>query len=386
MGSIQIIFAAYCVVLCVLQMLVLSSEQFTITGLERPVLAPLGGILELSCQLSPPQNAQQMEIRWFRNRYTEPVYLYRNGKDLHGETISKYVERTELLKHDIGKGKVTLRVFKVTVDDDGSYHCVFKDGIFYEEHITEVKVTATSSDIKIIMHPPNIKGVMLECHSRGWFPQPHMEWRDSNGQVIPATSKSQSQDENKLFNMTMNLFADVGLHQIVTCYIQNLLTHQEESISIVLTVPISDQHFELDTLYLEDISVILCVVIVFNLKLNLLTYYRLERKYDGCTPGCKACFYILKIIIIILPFVFTFGCYNAIFLKYHQLQKKVSIPDPLYYFYTSWLVNMEMLGVFLVFFPTFINLIEFSQFIKTVPKPIWLCQENMREDDAIRHR
>ncbi|NP_001335283.1 selection and upkeep of intraepithelial T-cells protein 3 isoform c precursor [Mus musculus] len=318
--------------------------------------------------------------------------------------------------------------------------------------------SATSSDIKIIMHPPNIKGVMLECHSRGWFPQPHMEWRDSNGQVIPATSKSQSQDENKLFNMTMNLFADVGLHQIVTCYIQNLLTHQEESISIVLTgdlfswkidwililsiiacvmipysmtsylqqhlihgscsqrshhwrknamvcmssviaiigsmlilhlkqrVPISDQHFELDTLYLEDISVILCVVIVFNLKLNLLTYYRLERKYDGCTPGCKACFYILKIIIIILPFVFTFGCYNAIFLKYHQLQKKVSIPDPLYYFYTSWLVNMEMLGVFLVFFPTFINLIEFSQFIKTVPKPIWLCQENMREDDAIRHR
>lgn len=50
---------------------------------------------------------------------------------------------------------------------------------------------------------------------------------------------------------------------------------------LLFTVPISDQHFELDTLYLEDISVILCVVIVFNLKLNLLTYFRLERKYDG---------------------------------------------------------------------------------------------------------
>lgn len=82
-----------------------------------------------------------MEIRWFRNRYTEPVHLYRNGKDLHGETISKYVERTELLKDAIGEGKVTLRIFKLTADDDGSYHCVFKVGEFYEEHITEVKVT-----------------------------------------------------------------------------------------------------------------------------------------------------------------------------------------------------------------------------------------------------
>lgn len=117
------------------------TEKFTVTGLQRPVLAPLGGNVELSCQLSPPQQAQHMEIRWFRNRYREPVYLYRNGKDLHGETISKYVERTELLKDDIGKGKVTLRIFKLTADDDGSYHCVFKVGEFYEEHITEVKVT-----------------------------------------------------------------------------------------------------------------------------------------------------------------------------------------------------------------------------------------------------
>nr|2N4I_A Chain A, Selection and upkeep of intraepithelial T-cells protein 1 [Mus musculus] len=119
----------------------MSSEPFIVNGLEGPVLASLGGNLELSCQLSPPQQAQHMEIRWFRNLYTEPVHLYRDGKDMFGEIISKYVERTELLKDGIGEGKVTLRIFNVTVDDDGSYHCVFKDGDFYEEHITEVKIT-----------------------------------------------------------------------------------------------------------------------------------------------------------------------------------------------------------------------------------------------------
>ncbi|XP_051027091.1 selection and upkeep of intraepithelial T-cells protein 2-like [Acomys russatus] len=356
MGATGICLAAHCIVLCLLQMTALSSERFTVTGLQRPVLAPLGGVLDLSCQLSPPQQAQHMEIRWFRNHYTQPVHLYRNGKDLHGDTISKYVERTELRKDDIGKGKVTLRIFKVTAADDGSYHCLFKDGEFYEEHITEVKVTATSSDIQILMHPPNIKGVMLECHSGGWFPQPHVKWRDSKGDVIPATSKSHSQDENKLFNMTMALLIKAGSHHNVTCYIQNPLTHQEESISIVLSgelfswkivwiiilstiavvlvtfcvtsciqqhiihgshcgriyywlkgvkvllisviaiagmmlilhlkqrVSVSDPHFELDTLWLEDISVVLCVLIVFIIKIISCIAFRLEENEQS--PNC----------------------------------------------------------------------------------------------------
>jgi hypothetical protein len=112
-----------------------------VIGSQRPILATLGGNVELNCQLSPPQQAQHMEIRWFRNRYTQPVHLYRNGKNLHGETMSKYVERTELLTDAFNEGKVILRILNVTVDDGGAYHCVFKDGEFYEEHITEVKVT-----------------------------------------------------------------------------------------------------------------------------------------------------------------------------------------------------------------------------------------------------
>ncbi|GAB1288748.1 Selection and upkeep of intraepithelial T-cells protein 5 [Apodemus speciosus] len=234
MGAIGVPLIVYCIVLSLLQMVALSSEQFTVNGLQQPVLAPLGGNMEISCHLSPPQQAKHMEICWFRNRYTEPIYLYRNGKDLLGETISKYVERTELLKDDIGKGQVTLRIFNVTATDDGSYHCFFKDDKFYEEHITVVKVIATSSDIQILMHAPNTKGVMLECHSGGWFPKPHIEWRDSKGEFIPATSKSHSQDENKIFTMKMSLLIEDNSHWNVTCYIQNLVTHQEESISIVL--------------------------------------------------------------------------------------------------------------------------------------------------------
>ena len=115
--------------------------QFTVTGLQGLIVAPLGGVVELSCQLSPPKSAEHMEIRWFRDRYTQPVHLYRNGRDLYRETISRYVERTELLKGAIREGKVTLRIFNVSVDDHGQYHCYFRDGDFYDEAIEEVKVT-----------------------------------------------------------------------------------------------------------------------------------------------------------------------------------------------------------------------------------------------------
>uniref|UniRef100_A0A8I6AJR2 Ig-like domain-containing protein n=1 Tax=Rattus norvegicus TaxID=10116 RepID=A0A8I6AJR2_RAT len=347
MGARGVPLIVHCVALYLLQMVALTSEQFTVNGLPSPVLAPLGGNLELSCQLSPPQQAMHMEIRWFRNRYSELVYLYRNGKDLLGETIYNFVERTELLKDDIGKGKVILRIFKVTADDGGYYHCFFKDDKFYEEHIIEVKVTATSSDIRILMHPHNTEGVMLECHSRGWFPKPHMEWRDSKGNFIPATSESHSQDENKLFNMTMNLLIKVSSTWNVTCYLQNLLTHQEESISIVLPVPDSDQYVELDTLCLEDISVILCVLIVFNIKLMSLIYFRMYGKYDGYLPRGEACECILYNILRVSQLLFFIVCSAIILLMYLKLQNEVSFSDPLFSLYKSWMVNIEMVLSFL---------------------------------------
>uniref|UniRef100_I3MYZ5 Butyrophilin-like protein 2 n=1 Tax=Ictidomys tridecemlineatus TaxID=43179 RepID=I3MYZ5_ICTTR len=191
---------------------------------------PNWNVLCSICQLSPPQSAQHMEIRWFRNRYTQPIYLYKAGKDLYGETTSRYVERTELLKDAIGEGKVTLRIFNVSVDDDGQYHCFFRDGDFSEEDIIEVKVT----DIQIFVHPPNTKGLIMECHSGGWFPQPQMDWRDSRGDILLPTSKSHSQDGDKLFNMKMTLLLRDAHSGNVACYLRNPLTGQEERTSIVL--------------------------------------------------------------------------------------------------------------------------------------------------------
>nr|A8MVG2.2 PUTATIVE PSEUDOGENE: RecName: Full=Putative selection and upkeep of intraepithelial T-cells protein 1 homolog; Short=Skint-1; AltName: Full=Skint-like pseudogene [Homo sapiens] len=216
-----------------------------------------------------------MEIRWFQSHYTRPVYLYKDGKDLYGETISKYVERTELLKEAIGEGKVTLRILNVSADDDGQYHCFFKDRNVYEESITEVKVTATSLEIQILIHPPNSKGLLVECNSEGWLPQPQMEWRESRGEIIPPASKSHSQDRNRLFTMKMSLLLRDSSHGNITCYLQNPVTGQEERTSIVLP----DKLFPWNSIWILILVAILAVLLFFIMLPSVELQQREQRNW-----------------------------------------------------------------------------------------------------------
>ncbi|KAG3283110.1 hypothetical protein H1C71_033655 [Ictidomys tridecemlineatus] len=266
METTRVLFFRLFLVLYLLQMVTPSSGE------------PIDNEVEEICQLSPPQSAQHMEIRWFRNRYTQPIYLYKAGKDLYGETTSRYVERTELLKDAIGEGKVTLRIFNVSVDDDGQYHCFFRDGDFSEEDIIEVKVTATSSDIQIFVHPPNTKGLIMECHSGGWFPQPQMDWRDSRGDILLPTSKSHSQDGDKLFNMKMTLLLRDAHSGNVACYLRNPLTGQEERTSIVL----ADELFSQKKIWII-IIITLATVLISSIAFPSVVFYCQQEQGRCCS-------------------------------------------------------------------------------------------------------
>ena len=55
--------------------------------------ALVGGRAELSCQLSPPQSAEHMQVGWFQEYYSQLVYLYKDGEeDAQGKPPS-YVSR-----------------------------------------------------------------------------------------------------------------------------------------------------------------------------------------------------------------------------------------------------------------------------------------------------
>uniref|UniRef100_A0A8C3FUP6 Ig-like domain-containing protein n=1 Tax=Chrysemys picta bellii TaxID=8478 RepID=A0A8C3FUP6_CHRPI len=99
----------------------LVSAQFTVIGPSQPATAIVGEDIVLSCHLSPPMSAENMEVRWFRSHYSYLVHHYRDGKDQTENQMPEYTGRTEFLKVDIRNGSVALRLHNIRPTDEGRY-------------------------------------------------------------------------------------------------------------------------------------------------------------------------------------------------------------------------------------------------------------------------
>ncbi|XP_025772958.1 myelin-oligodendrocyte glycoprotein [Puma concolor] len=114
--------------------------QFRVLGPGHPIRALVGDEAELPCRMHPGKNATGMEVGWYRPPFSRVVHLYRNGRDQDAEQAPEYRGRTELLKDNMGEGKVTLRIRKVRFSDEGGFTCFFRDHSYQEEAAMELKV------------------------------------------------------------------------------------------------------------------------------------------------------------------------------------------------------------------------------------------------------
>ncbi|XP_023608588.1 selection and upkeep of intraepithelial T-cells protein 1-like [Myotis lucifugus] len=128
-----------CFVTFLLLQMVLTSEQFTVHTSRSLQVVLVGGHTELSCQLSPPESAEHMQVGWYRDHY-QPISVYKKEKKLSGKSTQNYTNHTVLLKDALGEGKMTLRIHNVSITDEGKYHCFFKDGDISEEAVVDLKV------------------------------------------------------------------------------------------------------------------------------------------------------------------------------------------------------------------------------------------------------
>ncbi|KAF6345636.1 hypothetical protein mRhiFer1_015337 [Rhinolophus ferrumequinum] len=226
--------SGYFVAILLLLMVAPTSEHFTVSSSRSHQVAMLGGHAELSCQLSPPQNAEHMNVGWYRDHYSQLVHVYEHRKKLSGKNTQNYVNRTVLLMDALGEGKMTLRIHNISVFDEGQYHCFFQDDDTYEEATTDLKVAALGMNIQINLQVSDTKDIIVECSSGGWFPQALMELRDSRGNVIPPSSKISSQDVAGLLHLKMSVLLKNNTHRSVTCCFHNPVTSQKKRAGIVL--------------------------------------------------------------------------------------------------------------------------------------------------------
>ncbi|XP_045712966.1 selection and upkeep of intraepithelial T-cells protein 7-like [Phyllostomus hastatus] len=269
-------FSGYYVGFLFLQVMTSTPEKWTVITPMGHLVATVGGQAELSCQLSPPQSAEHMEVSWFQGNHSKLVHLYRDGHEVNGNAALEYADRIEFVKEAIGDGKVTLRLHNISISDNGPYQCSFKDSEFRGEAVMNLSVTALGLETQIYIQVPSTGGLTLECNSGGWFPQPQMEWRDNKGEVVPHLSKSYSQDEAGLFYVKMIVFLQNKSQGNVICYIHNPLSGEGKQINVFLAVSLSDPLFFLYNDWIQDISKMVIVLMTFYSVLILSLYLTIK--------------------------------------------------------------------------------------------------------------
>ncbi|KAK7175610.1 hypothetical protein R3I93_002518 [Phoxinus phoxinus] len=158
------------------------SEQYEVLGPADPVFAVAGEDVILPCFIKPSISVVDMRVEWFRLDRKDSVHLYEDHDDRNTDQIQSYRGRTKLILQELQRGNASLKLSTVQISDEGSYRCFVQSESCFGDATVVVSVEAVG-------RPPVITvdgfdrsgGLHLQCESAGWYPEPDLEWLDSEG-------------------------------------------------------------------------------------------------------------------------------------------------------------------------------------------------------------
>ncbi|XP_078501902.1 butyrophilin subfamily 1 member A1-like isoform X2 [Lissotriton helveticus] len=212
-----------------------SPAKFSVLTPEHLVNTTVGAEVVFMCHLSPPINASDMEIRWFRSQYHSPVHLYRKGRDENDQQLPEYQGRTELITDNIHTGSVGLRIRNISIPDEGQYRCFFEDPVSksYEEGILELSVTVTGSPLLIHIVGYHDGGILVVCSSSEWYPEPKIDWKWEDGKRLASASDITVRADGS-FDIESSLTVHEPSNRKLSCCIRNKLGKCEKSVRVTI--------------------------------------------------------------------------------------------------------------------------------------------------------
>ncbi|XP_012497138.1 PREDICTED: butyrophilin-like protein 10 [Propithecus coquereli] len=206
------------------------NADFEVLGPDGPVQATVGGVAELPCHLSPPISAQDMELRWYRDRPSPAVHLRAQGKDDPRDQLASYSGRTAFVSDRVAEGKAAVRIRNVTAFDDGTYRCRFRDGAVHSEAALQLRVAGLGSEPRVQVTEEQDRGVRVACASEGWYPQPRVEWTGSRGQAVPSVTNLSASATTGLWAVASSVTIEDRTLESISCSI-SIPLHPERKVA-----------------------------------------------------------------------------------------------------------------------------------------------------------
>ncbi|XP_026114752.1 butyrophilin subfamily 1 member A1-like [Carassius auratus] len=210
------------IIIVLLNLLIETSVSLTVVVPPDPIVAHVGSTVILPCWISPPENAEALEIRWYRqDQFSNPVLLYNQGKiqDVQEES---YRNRSSLaLRSDqsggLKDGDVSLRLEKLRVQDGGLFHCYVSGEHSYGSEEMTLKITALGS--APVLSPKSLDGgrVNISCRSSGWYPEPSVSWTSDEGRVLRPGGTSHTRGADEMISVHSWTTVSLSDAQLVSC-------------------------------------------------------------------------------------------------------------------------------------------------------------------------
>ncbi|XP_067303804.1 butyrophilin subfamily 1 member A1-like [Pseudorasbora parva] len=205
-----------------MNLLIETSESFSVVVPGDQIVAHVGSTVILPCWISPPENAEALEISWYRHdQLSNPVLFYQDGKiqDLQEESFRNRSSLT--LRYDqsggLKDGDVSLRLEKLTVQDEGSFYCYVSGNSAYGSQKMVLKVTAVGSAPVLFPQPLDDGRMNISCRSSGWYPEPNITWMSDERKVLRPGGTSGSPGADEMFSVHSWTAVSRSDAQLVSC-------------------------------------------------------------------------------------------------------------------------------------------------------------------------
>ncbi|XP_044039905.1 butyrophilin subfamily 2 member A1-like isoform X11 [Siniperca chuatsi] len=229
--------------------------QYEVIGPPQPIVAGVGDDIILPCHLKPAVDVTSEILEWKRSDLN-PIFVHvrRAGQDLEKIRNPSYKGRTSLFTDELKHGNISLKLSKVQLSDKGTYECYMP--VHDKQSSVELVVasdTVSSPDISLQGMDRN-RGVILNCESAGWYPEPEVLWLDGEGKLVSVGPTETIRSPDGLYTVSSRVTVETRHGNNFTCRVQQQNINQTRETHI----HVPDDFFEVQSSY-SPVTVVLAV-------------------------------------------------------------------------------------------------------------------------------
>ncbi|XP_076736437.1 uncharacterized protein LOC101471363 [Maylandia zebra] len=173
-------------------------------------------------------DASDMTVEWSRpDLDLRLVHVWPERPELQNPS---YKGRTSLFINEMKHGELSLKISRVKPSDEGKYRCFVPD--LRKDSNVQLVVSAVSSPvISFAGLNKTISGVVLQCESAGWYPEPELLWLDGEGNLSAGPTET-LRGPDDLYTVSSRVTVEKRHSNNITCRVQQRNTNQRRETHI----------------------------------------------------------------------------------------------------------------------------------------------------------